>query len=297
MRKYLLKADIFAERFGLNIEGEEKFRTMGGVIWSLIYLLILLGIFIQQMRNYFDRTDPVTTLQGYTTDNYPKVDLKKEKQLPFFVGSSSETNYLEVTRLNYYVTLKANRFSWITTTLPNGGVDLHRITTNYPVKPCRELIGDELIPYSYIEDKVVRELFIEYGMCVAVRNQLSIQGKGIDKFMEEFYFHVKPCSLPNPQDCATQAEVEKFNFQLIRPTANFNSANFHDPFYEIANADDVFYLSIKTKQIYNVQLIKNEVYDLIGLTNNKKAESRVDLDQCLLRERLPVDIPPEQKPR
>jgi hypothetical protein len=94
MRKYLLKADIFAERFGLNIEGEEKFRTMGGAVWSLIYLLILLGIFIQQMRSYLDRTDPVTTLQGYTTEDYPKVDLKKEKQLPFFVGSSSETNYV-----------------------------------------------------------------------------------------------------------------------------------------------------------------------------------------------------------
>ena len=31
------------------------------------------------------------------------------------------------------------------------------------------------------------------------------------------------------------------------------------------NADDIFYLSIKNKQILSVQLIKNEVYDLIGL--------------------------------
>jgi len=265
MRKYLLKADIFAERFGLNIEGEEKFRTMGGAVWSLIYLLILLGIFIQQMRNYFDRTNPVTTLQGYTTQTYPKVDLKKHRQLPFFVGSSTETDYVQVSRLNYYVTLKANRFSWITSTLPGGGVDLYRIITNYPVKPCRELVGEELIPYSYIEDKVVKVIFTEYGMCIAVKDQLSIQGKGIDKFMEEFYFHVKPCALPNEQSCATQAEVEKFNFQLFRPTANFDSSNFNDPHYQIANADEVFYLSIKTKQIYNVQLIKNDVFDLIGL--------------------------------
>jgi hypothetical protein len=110
-------------------------------------------------------------------------------------------------------------------------IDVQKITTNYPVKPCRELEGDELIPYSYIEDKtLLRNIFDAYGMCVAVKDQLSIQGKGIDKFMEEFYFHVKPCSLPNPEDCATQAEVEKFNFQLIRPTANFNSSNFNDPY-------------------------------------------------------------------
>jgi hypothetical protein len=265
MRKYLLKADIFAERFGLNIEGEEKFRTMGGAVWSLIYLLILLGIFIQQMRSYLDRTDPVTTLQGYTTEDYPKVDLKKEKQLPFFVGSSSETNYVLDPDLRYYVTLKANRISWISITLPDGGIDVQKITTNFPVKPCSELEGDELLPYSYIQEDLVKELFDAYGMCVAIKDQLSIQGKGIDKFMEEFYFHVKPCSLPNPEDCATQAEVERFNFQLIRPTANFNSSNFEDPYDELANADDVFYLSIKTKQIYNVQLIRNEVYDLIGL--------------------------------
>jgi len=264
--KVLLKADIFADRIGLNINGEERYRTKTGALLSVVYMLILLIIFIQQMTKYFDMTDPITTLQGYATENYPKISLKGEMQLPFFVGSSTEIDYLEIEKLKYYVTLKANRHSWFTTELPDETVNLRRIVTGYPVKPCKELNENELKTYGYIDkESIVWSIFHQYGMCIAIADDLSIEGKGIDGFMEEFYFHVKPCSHPIPEKCATQAEVEKFNFQLFRPTANFNASNFKDPYYRIPNADDIFYLSIKNKQIYTVQLLKTTVNDLIGL--------------------------------
>lgn len=265
-RKLLLKTDIFADRFGLNIDGEQRFRTKIGATFSLMYVLILVAIFVQQMNKYFDKINPVTTVQGYTSDLYPRIQLKEEMQLPFFVGYFSDTEYLPLDKLKYYVSLKSNRHSWFTTKLPDGSVHQRRIITNFVVKPCRELTEIELRTYGYISNSSIAwSIFLKYGMCIALTDNLAIEGKGIDPLMETGYFHVKPCALPIKEKCVSQTEVEDFNFRLFRPTANFNASNYKYPYYRIPNADDIFYLSIKNKQIMTVQLIKNKVYDLIGL--------------------------------
>lgn len=268
------KADIFARVVGFNIGGLERYKTGTGATLSLIYVAFLLVITFQQFADYFDTTDPQTTVEGYSTDRYPKVDLVKSSMLPFFIGAATETDYTPAEDISYFVSLDATRISWITTLMPDESVIIDKISKVYNFVPCRSLSDQEKVGFSYaLKDVIFKEIFEGYGLCPKVGESITIEGKGIDILMDEFLINVKPCTALKKDSCASLREVERFNFQIVTPSSNFNASNFKNPHYKIPNADALLYISTKTKQITTIQLIENQIYDYVGINANWKHTS------------------------
>jgi hypothetical protein len=196
-RKIYKKIDIFAKPVPLNIGGHEHFKTGTGASLTLLYLAAILAITVQQFIAYFDKENPTTSIQGYSTEHYPQIDLFKEKLIPFFIGSITDTEYLPVEDINKYVTLRSHRLSWVTNELGNGVIDVAKLTKPFTVVPCKSLVGEERELFSYVkEDSTFHEIFMNFGMCPKICESLTIEGKGVDDFMEEFIFNVNPVLIP-----------------------------------------------------------------------------------------------------
>lgn len=276
------QADIFAEPIPLNVGGNEFFKTKTGATISFIYIIAAAVITYQEFYAYFDRTEPQTTIEGYSTENYPKINLFKEKLVPFFIGSAIDTDYVPVENLDYYVTLRSHRLSWVTSKLPDDSIIVQKLTKPIPVVPCKTLEGEDLDVFSYIDkDSSFYDIFLDYGMCPKLGDSITIEGKGIDDFMEEFIFNIKPCSLRT--GCATKNEVEAFSFILAIPTATFNASNFESPHSQSPQADYLYYLASKAKQVLSFSFVENQVYNYVGFNPEwEKVYTYYDLGQPVL---------------
>jgi len=84
LRNIYKQLDLFAGPVPLNVGGDEHFKTGTRATLTLIYLAAILAITAQQFISYFDTENPTTSIQGYSTESYPQIDLFKEKLIPFF---------------------------------------------------------------------------------------------------------------------------------------------------------------------------------------------------------------------
>jgi hypothetical protein len=283
-RKIYKKIDIFAKPVPLNIGGHEHFKTGTGASLTLLYLAAILAITVQQFIAYFDKENPTTSIQGYSTEHYPQIDLFKEKLIPFFIGSITDTEYLPVEDINKYVTLRSHRLSWVTNELGNGVIDVAKLTKPFTVVPCKSLVGEERELFSYVkEDSTFHEIFMNFGMCPKICESLTIEGKGVDDFMEEFIFNVKPCANPNSNLCATKDQMDLFSFVLVFPSSSFNASNFKEPYTQVSNANNMFYLATKVKQYLTLSYTKNEVYNYVGLNPQwEKVKTYFDIEDPIV---------------
>ena len=283
-RNIYKKIDIFAKPVPLNIGGHEHFKTGTGATLTLLYLAAILAITVQQFIAYFDRENPTTSIQGYSTESYPRIDLFKEKLIPFFIGSATDTDYLPVEQINKYVTLRSHRLSWVTNELGDGVIDVSKLTKPFTVVPCKSLVGEERELFSYVkEDSTFYDIFINFGMCPKISGSLTIEGKGVDDFMEEFIFNVKPCTNPNKDLCATKDQMDLFTFIFVFPSSSFNASNFKEPHTQVSNANNMFYLSTKVKQYLTLSYTKNEVYNYVGLNPEwKKMKTYFDIEDPIV---------------
>jgi len=256
--------DIFAKGVGFNIGGNETFKTRTGAGISILYLATVMLVTYQQFSEFFDTTSPQTILEGYHTSNYPKVDLTKYNLMGFFVGSLKQTEYIPVQALNRYVTLRAYKQSWLSW-YAFGDDSVTKQNKFYPVVPCKSLDVEDREIFSYVKEGTrFYNIFQEFGMCPKISKNSTIEGKGIDNFMEEFIFEVLPCTLSGEGACASQEELEKFSFNLVFPASNFNASNYEYPHSQIPNADSTYFIVPGLRQLMSVYFIENHVYNYIG---------------------------------
>jgi hypothetical protein len=87
--------DIFAQKIGFNIAGEEKHRTVGGAFISLLMLawLVCVGIYLVREIILDNRDKPLTTILYPNYFDGLDFPIKQEQGWQFAVGLSSITDY------------------------------------------------------------------------------------------------------------------------------------------------------------------------------------------------------------
>lgn len=257
--------DIFASGFGLNMSGHPAYKTYTGLIFTIIYLVSIIYLSVEQFRGYFDSTNPVSTSEVFSNPVYARVDLVKQKLIPFFVGLSTDTDWIPSIDMNRYLTLRVHRLTWVTRVV-NGQTITDKLSQFYSVVACSELDEREMQMYDYIDKgSPLYLIFMRYGMCPKVGKSLIIEGQGSDPVSDSFFFNIKACSLYKKEDCVSSSNVNRVNFKFIYPSLNFNSSDYENPHKRVANADIIFYVAPKQKQIYTLKLRESGSLDNRGL--------------------------------
>ena len=264
----LIVLDIFATGFGLNMRGHSAHKTTTGLIFTLLYAVIILALSYQQLKAYLDKTSPISTSEVFSNTKYARVDLVNQRLVPFFVALNTDTDYIPAELVNRYLTLRVHRLTWITRII-NGQTLTDKVPQFYGVVTCSELSEEEKQVYDYIDrGSPLYLIFMRFGMCPKVGKTLIIEGQGSDAVSDSFFFNIKACSLPKSEDCISSSQVSRVNFKFIYPTLNFDPTNYESPHKRVANADNVFYVAPKQKQIYTVKLRESQSLDNDALTSS-----------------------------
>lgn len=264
----LIVLDIFATGFGLNMRGHSAHKTTTGLVFTLLYAVIILALSYQQLKAYLDKTSPISTSEVFSNTKYARVDLVNQRLVPFFVALNTDTDYIPAEQVNRYLTLRVHRLTWITRII-NGQTLTDKVPQFYGVVACSELSEEEKQVYDYIDrGSPLYLIFMRFGMCPKVGKTLIIEGQGSDAVSDSFFFNIKACSLPKSEDCISSSQVSRVNFKFIYPTLNFDPTNYESPHKRVANADNVFYVAPKQKQIYTVKLRESQSVDNDALTSS-----------------------------
>ena len=262
MRKLLQKLDIFADKPNLRINGQETFRTSYGVLIAALYFASLVGVSVRQLMSYWDFSSPLTTGESFTRQNYPKVDLVKNRLIPVFIFYSTETDFIPIDQIGQYFTITAKKIIWASAA-DGSGVDVEKHFEDIGVKPCSQLTPEELSVFDYmLDDGYVYNAMKTYGMCPIPSDKYFVEGKGSDNLFQLISVSLKPCSLPT--GCRTHKEMQKANFQVFMPTTSVNTSNYENHQNFSVSADDVYYINPRVRQIYTSKVKEMQIVDYIG---------------------------------
>ena len=75
--------DQFGSPAVFNIGGQDSFKTCIGVLWSCVFFLALGVATVYYFYNYVTRAEPTIQTNLITLDEYPALDLSKDK---FFIS-------------------------------------------------------------------------------------------------------------------------------------------------------------------------------------------------------------------
>ena len=275
----LKKIDIFAEPPNLNIDGQVKYRSKTGALFTLIYATALVSVIVVQLMGFFDTSSPLTSTDTYTRDVYPRINLREHKIVPSIIGYSDEVTLIPVDELNYYMTLGAFLVRWVPTSDPNdSAANTEKLFERIDLIPCRELYekSPELFDY-YQKDDTPIQILQEYGLCInANDDRFRVDGQLTADLWEYISIFIRPCSqvtvFNNPDgttsettNCATADDINKLNFVVSTPIGSYKAAQKNNPLKLIPNFDEVFYVNTFANQQYTTKVGETSVMDYTGI--------------------------------
>jgi len=260
------RGDMFAQSVNLNIMGSEKFRTKTGAMITLAFMCCISLISVQLGSVFLDKTNPQSTIESYSTKEYPRVDLVESNLVPFIWAGPNDFTYSTPAEMEYFVTFSAYLLSGVTSPI-NG--DISYLKRQVPVVPCGELSEEELKAYAYIpRDTPLFQAFRDYAVCLKINFELTVRGRGDDLFREYFIFSIFPCSKAAKEQCATPKELDDFEMQIVMPMSNYDSTNYTTPHVLLPNADALYFVTPKLKQRYDLPVQKNMILNNEGVYNS-----------------------------
>lgn len=261
---FLKSADVISPKVDLNVGGRDGVKTYFGTLLSFIYVFGSVYWAYMTVSEFFSTANPFSYAEVFVQEEYPYIDLKAGSMVPLFFAYAGETDSIAAENITRYLTIEAIKTKWISKVV-NGEAVTENELSKFETVPCSQLTESEKPPYEYLKNsKYLTEMMSNYGICIRSNNTFSVSGKGSDEIFETITYALRPCSLPNPADCANLTEMKLLNFYLLMPSTSIDHANYAKPTKLISTADDIFYLSPNYKQIYTAKLKTNEVSDFRG---------------------------------
>ena len=260
-------ADYFSDHIKLNLQGDTAYKTYLGLFLSLVYSALFLAVTITQVQDYMDVSNPIAVTEGVNDQTYPKIEPMSSYLSPILVAWYTEVDSIEVENFDQYFTVLFQKITWEYKTNDAGEEVFTKNFEVFPSIPCKNLTDDQKTRFDFIsKESPYFGLLLDYGICTNFPNNLTVEGKGADDFYTLFSMKLLPCSLPS--GCKPFDEMTKVNFQLVVPSMNYNTANFHDPLSSTIAVDEIYYVHPGVKQSYLAKLRQQKVADLIGIFPN-----------------------------
>ena len=153
---YMLRhLDIFAREPGLFIDGNLKFKSKTGAIFTFVYFLVILSIVFIELRSYVNTSSPVTATDMFRQFVYPRVNLSQNKIIPALVVYTDDSTLLSLSDYSTYFTLAAYQVKWAERETENpdeqSNQDAEKFLNKIDLIPCSELHqkNPDLFDYYY----------------------------------------------------------------------------------------------------------------------------------------------------
>jgi hypothetical protein len=281
LSEFLRKGDIFARVPGLNISGQTVYKTKTGTLFTVIYLLVLISVVVVQVRRYLDRTNPATSSENYSHEEYPRINLTKNKIVPAIIAYYNDTLPFSMDELKDYMTIKAYSIKWTPKEVNYSAGeydDTLKVRDEIPIITCKELIEKDPSVFDfYDKDSPTYQTLIDFGMCVdSTHENFYINGKGTDDLWEQISIFIKPCSdayfTYHPDGyritnsfCPEIEDLQAINFIITTPLASYDYTNHDNPVTYIPNFDDIYYMNPTATQLYTAKVRNRIIKDYTGL--------------------------------
>ena len=252
--------DILGGKFDLTFKTTSgKFQTQLGGYVTLAVSILSTACFLFIMSQYFNKNIPVVTTSTEFGSKVNEFNLYEE-QLFTPVGLSAGSNPIPPAEMGKYVTFITNIDEVLynfTTQRFDGGLE-----TQVPFVPC-----------STITDERVKEVLVQVASLEELQKNLvcpdfsgKIQNYYIKSNVTTAHLYrtvgikVYPCSLPDPSQCATPAEMAGLQIQYGTRSRLLVPDNYEEPVkdtFTVANTK----IDIKvTKNIEHV-VKRNRIFD------------------------------------
>ena len=267
--------DIYGTKFHFFINNQTRFKTFfGGILTIILCILIIIAVFIFG-KDFFLRKNPSYTYSSIS-ENYEKINLKKEKILIAFKILDSKGNQL-INNSNYIypeILYYKSNFNQETKMYNNTVEKISYYKCN-----LNELNKD-------FESNKNEEIF-----CIQLQNK-TFGGSMSNDFFDYFDIQFNYCKNGgnyyfNNSNCASIEEINSFfindtiTFYLYYSTVDFRSKNLKNPFKNRLNIhlNEINYKFRKTDKIY---IKKNILEDDQGwLFSSKKNISAWGADKIV----------------
>lgn len=280
--QFLTNLDIFSTTFSLNIGGRAAMRSFAGLLFTIVYLSIMLAVTVTNVQDYFDTSNPISMTDSYSTSLSPKINVYDNKVNPVLIAYSTEIDWIKAEDLHMYFTFVIEKVTWVSSTTEDGEQLFEKQFDTFPTIPCSELTEEEFKIFDFMDKtSFVYESISGYGLCGRLPRNLTVEGNGADEIFSLLSVKVLPCS--SGSQCKSYKEMVKTNFQIILPNTNFNASSVERPLTFSTSYDDIYYVHPLLKQTYTSKMMQRSVMDQVGLFPKWKQTSSVfSLDHTVL---------------
>lgn len=132
-----------------------------------------------------------------------------------------------------------------------------------PYVRCSEAQESEYLLRYFVNDPHEEALALDYGICpdLTEDSNWSVDGKLTQSPSIQAQILIFPCSLPNPGDCATPAELVELKLEIGMLNKGYDPHNKDNPVQNLPSFDDSIHLDPNLLKRKKFQMRKNEIWD------------------------------------
>ena len=264
------KWDFLGSEFQLKYSDSDRFQTTYGGCLSLFVIIMVTLASIVTVRNLFSTTSPSVYVSSTTSDKVPKIDLYEND---IFMAFSAILNGGTATEnpktLAKYLTIKGFVETFEADFQQGTEYKLVNLAEiNYV--PCSEL-QDKRPLKSLIDNNISETVILSSFVCPELQNltdKYFVESRFQDPPNYFFNIYIYPCSLPDQSQCASEAELNKFNLVFSSVENTIDVSNKHHPLKFNVEFDGYYVMNFEQeKHILNKLKygeIRDDYWDFFG---------------------------------
>lgn len=268
--KWLVSLDFLAPEVSLNVRGASSVKTLLGTAMSMACLGVFMWMSYLSVIEFLSTSTPKVMQETTTSENYPKVDLLRDKHFPILFFYYDDDTSLSPAEVQKYVTLRYQKYRYRT-----GSTNGEFITEiiDMPLVSCAALIAQNKTATMVIGNSgYLANLSAEFGLCVDVNeSEAYVGGRSSDPVYDVVSLSMYPCTLES--GCADSSEISKIGFTIAFPKPNTNLGNYEKPLEYNTDADNYYYINPLIGQRYENKLMTTNIFDDKGFLSAESARA------------------------
>lgn len=259
-KNIISRFDYLGDEFTFNYEDSPTFQTICGGLISILIILIVLATSWITIAKLWDETNPEVSISQITGTDPPLMNLYEEG-LSFAFGSYLDPNIIKPAEMLRYFTPIGMSYEMELVDIETGLL-VPKVKDIVTFVKCQDLVDKASIRH-YDKDPEEKLLANTFGLCPNINNETdwTLKGKLAQPPIHAISLSIYPCSLPNPGDCATAAELNRLVLQITRIQKDYDPTDKKDPVRYIPTFDEGIHLNTEVTKFKQIQFKENEIWD------------------------------------
>ena len=258
------RLDFLGSELHLNYSPKGRFQTNLGGLISLLVTLFMGAVVLTSLKNLMSTDSPVTSVSTVYSRKAPMFDLFKERIFFHFGFRNKGKIYLaekELSEINRFITIKGFIYSEYID-LETGQTD-SKYLLDLDYKPCNQIKDKTAIEDMRWHPRSLG-ILSSFGFCPDLeggKEKYFVKSKTQEPPIYTLQIYYFPCSLPNPDDCASYSEFADAELLHTNIKKAFDASNYKKPLSTIVEFDGYQQLEPEFSKMMWYKVRDKEVWD------------------------------------